>query len=134
MAAFSSLSFSTSSFSDQSFDFGAAPAPQVTGGHFGEDYRKRLERLERITRTKEITAPVIEAAQEVIEAVPDIQTPQLEIIAKSPEAINLIDYEALSLEIQAIQDYLSSLSMYSDLVYDQMNELDDELAILLMVN
>lgn len=45
-----------------------------------------------------------------------------------------IDYDALALEIQLIQDYLSGLSMYSNMVYEQMNELDDELAILLMVN
>lgn len=134
MAGFSSASFSTGALSVLAFDFGGTPPPaKIVGGHFGDDYRKHLKRLEEITRTKDLTPAIVKAAQEL--DVP-VDTPEISKIAANPNAIEVmaIDYGALADELKAIQSYLDNLSVYGELYYDYLQEQDDEIALLLMIN
>lgn len=109
---------------------------QTTGGidsHQAKKYREQLEKLEKLTRLKEVTKADIKAAQEL--DVP-VDTPEISKIAANPNAIEVmaIDYGALADELKAIQSYLDNLSVYGELYYDYLQEQDDEIALLLMIN
>lgn len=137
MAAFSSSSFSTDAFSVDAFDFSSAPppAPAESRGGFDERdyhrYRKHLEDLERVTRTKEVSR-IREIAEEIQDL--DIETPELDKLSAEPETtgklkLRAIDYDALEKEIDLIREYLNTVNLIKLLEQEQ----DDEAAFLLMI-
>jgi hypothetical protein len=140
LEAFSDAAFDKQSFDETAFAFGVGPIPpepepdKLTGGHFGEEYRRYLERLAKATSQKDLTAPVIEAAQAIIETIPDdVAAPEVRKIARQA-ARREIDFSALDAEIALIKSRIEYLYLYGALVYDYMREQDDEIALLLLMN
>lgn len=104
---------------------------QTTGGidtHQAKKYREQLQRLEKLTRIKEITKADIKAAQ-IIEELPVI-APQIEAIAEQ----NIeIDYTALIAEIAKIRDYLETM-MLKHIAWQDMKRKEEEFIILMTIN
>lgn len=105
--------------------------PPTTGGIDGYQasrYREQLQRLEKLTRIKEITKADIKAAQ-IIEELP-IVAPQIEAIAEQ----NIeIDYTALIAEITKVRDYLEMM-MLRHIQYQDMKRKEEEFIILMTIN
>jgi len=129
-SAFQSNAFQNNAF--QIIASGSVTPVITTGGGYPEEYRKHIERLERLTRTKDITKAVIEAAQ-AIEEIP-VAAPELAKVALSASAPVEIDYRLVALELDRIQEYLLAIAKYGGMINDYMQEQEDELLILLMVN
>jgi hypothetical protein len=133
MASFSSSSFSTDAFSVLAFDFGGVSETVVSKGGIDERdykrYRKHLERLEQITRQKDLTPAIIEAAQEIAEI--PVETPELAKIAAQTTVE--IDYSMIAAELSAMAAYLDKMLAYNIEIDRIMRERDDELAILLLM-
>lgn len=129
--------FQVNSFQGNAFQIvRSAVARETTGGFSDRDikkYRKHLENLERVTRVKDVSSKVIAAAQEIVDVIPDaVPAPEVAKIAADINVIN-IDFDALAAELARIDAYLSGLYRYNNMMYDYNRELDDELALLLMV-
>lgn len=104
---------------------------QTTGGidtHQAKKYREQLQRLEKLTRIKEITKADIIAAQ-IIEELPVI-APQIEAIAEQKIEI---DYTALIAEITKVRDYLEMM-MLKYIAYQDMKRKEEEFIILMTIN
>ena len=96
--------------------------------HQAKKYREQLQRLEKLTRIKEVTKADIKAAQ-IIEELPVI-APQIEAIAEQ----NIeIDYTALIAEIAKIRDYLETM-MLKHIAWQDMKRKEEEFIILMTIN
>lgn len=104
---------------------------QTTGGidaHQAKKYREQLERLEKLTRIKEITKADIKAAQ-IIDELPII-VPQIEAVAEQNFEI---DYTALIAEIAKVRDYLEMM-MLKHIAWQDMKRKEEEFIILMTIN
>ena len=103
----------------------------TTGGiddYQANKYREQLQRLEKLTRLKEITKADVKAAQ-IIEELP-VSAPQIEAIAEQ----NIeIDYTALIAEIKTVRDYLE-IMMLRHIAWQDMNRKEEEFIILMTIN
>lgn len=115
----------------------SSPIPTVAQTHGGFDerhykkYREHLERLTRITsEDRKYPKRAVEAA-EALQELP-VETTEIQKLTEKPElkgTLRLtpeINYEVLNREIDLIRAYL-------DMVITHQNELDDEMAFLLMM-
>lgn len=122
--------FSGSVFKSTVYNTGDAPVViETRGGIPPEDvkrYRDYLEKLTRITSTKEITQEVIEAAEAITEI--PLVTKQVSQIAFETQEI---DFAKLEIELSNIQNYINKLELHAQRF---LREQDDELALLLLIN
>lgn len=110
---------------------GVAVDQTTTGGiddYQAKKYREQLQRLEKLTRLKEITKADVKAAQ-IIEELP-VAAPQIEAIAEQ----NIeIDYTALLAEIKNVRDYLEMMIL-KHIAWQDMKRKEEEFIILMTIN
>lgn len=110
----------------------APPAQQQTAGGIdsqqAKKYREQLQRLEKLTRLKEITKADVQAAK-IIEELP-VVAPQIEAIAEQKIEI---DYSALFAEITKVRDYIEMI-MLKNISYQDMKRKEEEFIILMTIN
>lgn len=132
MASFSSLSFSEDAFSVLAFDFGDGPAPVTPSkGGFDDEryykkYREHLNRLEEITRFKEITPTAIIEAKEIVEEIKSIEPTE----TKADFVPDFVFIEHQAIQAQLLFD--RALLLYQKQL-ELQREAEDELIIMLMV-
>lgn len=131
--------FKSTVFKSTVFDTGSiTPEEVISAGGFDLNYRRHLERLEKITRTKDLTRKEIQAAQEVVENAPDQAViPEIEKLARADAVIDeiAIDYEAIRGEVVRLMALMDAMNEFLSIQNKMtMDELDDELALLLMIN
>jgi len=99
----------------------------VSRGGFDEDYRRKLERLEKITRIKAVEPrKLVKAAREVLDISP-VATPEIKRVANQEIDFSKIDFSSILAEIAKIELFIQKLEL------EKANEYDDEFAILLMI-